>query len=332
MTKPLGYPVEPSWRLVLKDLGVEESVVLRRAGLPQDLLSRVGTIRRTGDYFRLWDALEAEVDDPLFPVRFNQVMRTEHFMPSLFAAMCSPDLLTAVNRIGRYKRLMSPQRMHVEVARNSVTVTKEWIETAVSPPVSLVVMELVFLLQLARMATREKIRPLRVAMPNPPKSASAYEECLGVPIRKGKQHLIRFSMADAVRPFLTANEAMWDTFEPELRRRLAELDDTAGIAERVRAALLEGLPSGRVSIDAVATALAMSKRTLQRRLRAESATFNGVLKGTREELARHYLTRTRVTSAEISFLLGFEEPNSFFRAFQSWTGKTPEQVRATALS
>jgi len=29
----------------------------------------------------------------------------------------------------------------------------------------------------------------------------------------------------------------------------------------------------------------------------------------------------------ISFLLGFEEPNWFFRAFHRWTGSTPEQAR-----
>jgi len=35
-----------------------------------------------------------------------------------------------------------------------------------------------------------------------------------------------------------------------------------------------------------------------------------------------------MSGAEISFLLGYEEPNSFFRAFHAWTGQTPEQARA----
>jgi len=35
-----------------------------------------------------------------------------------------------------------------------------------------------------------------------------------------------------------------------------------------------------------------------------------------------------MSGAEISFLLDYEDPNSSFRAFQSWTGETPEQVRA----
>ena len=34
-----------------------------------------------------------------------------------------------------------------------------------------------------------------------------------------------------------------------------------------------------------------------------------------------------MTGAEISVMLGYEDPNSFFRAFHAWTGETPEQAR-----
>jgi len=52
------------------------------------------------------------------------------------------------------------------------------------------------------------------------------------------------------------------------------------------------------------------------------------LNGTREELARHYPGTSNLPGAEIWFLLGFEDPNSVFRAFHGWTGETPEQARA----
>ncbi len=136
-----------------------------------------------------------------------------------------------------------------------------------------------------------------------------------------------FRTADAAMPFLTANAKMWEIFEPELRRRLAEIDDTASCTDRVRAALLELLPAGAGSIDAVAGKLGASPRTVQRLLKDEDVTFRAVLDRTREDLARHYLKSSRMSGAEISFLLGFEDPNSFFRAFHKWTGKTPEQVR-----
>ena len=120
---------------------------------------------------------------------------------------------------------------------------------------------------------------------------------------------------------------MWRVFEPDLRRRLGELEDTATTAERVQALLLELLPSSAATMELVAERLAMSKRTLQRRLEDEGRTFRALVNDTRERLARHYLTQTRMSGGEIAFLLGFEDPNSFYRAFHEWTGQTPDTVR-----
>ena len=136
------------------------------------------------------------------------------------------------------------------------------------------------------------------------------------------------SAEDAERPFLTANEQMWTFFEPELRRRLSELDEAATMSDRVSSVLLEMLPGGHSSIQEVSRQLRVSTRTLQRRLKGEGTNFQHILNQNRERLARHYLKNSSMSGAEISFLLGFDEPNSFFRAFQHWTGQTPERVRA----
>ena len=71
----------------------------------------------------------------------------------------------------------------------------------------------------------------------------------------------------------------------------------------------------------------MSKRTLQRRLGDEGQSFRQQLDRTREQLARHYLKQPGLSTSEIAFLLGFEDPNSFYRAFMAWTGQTPETLR-----
>lgn len=52
-------------------------------------------------------------------------------------------------------------------------------------------------------------------------------------------------------------------------------------AKRVRAALLEGLPSGLVTMEALARKLALSKRTLQHRIEAEDTSYQQVLQETR---------------------------------------------------
>ena len=125
---------------------------------------------------------------------------------------------------------------------------------------------------------------------------------------------------------------MWDTFEPELRRRLTRLDASAPLDERIRSVLLEGLPSGEASVDVTARRLGLSSRTLQRRLKQEGTSYKEVVRQTREKLARHYVTNTKLAYAEISFLIGFEEPGSFFRTIREWTGQTPESLRFSASS
>jgi AraC-like DNA-binding protein len=120
---------------------------------------------------------------------------------------------------------------------------------------------------------------------------------------------------------------MWEVFEPGLRQRLSALDEQASTSDRVRAVLLEMLPAGMSSIDAVAQRLALSKRSLQRHLGDESVSFQDVLNQVRQELAQHYLVNSNISPGEISWLLGFQESNSFVRAFRSWTGKTPSAYR-----
>lgn len=146
-------------------------------------------------------------------------------------------------------------------------------------------------------------------------------------MRRGAKHRLVFTAADAQLPFLNSNDALWRTFEPGLRVRLAKLDAEASTERRVRAALLEGLPSGRGSMDDVARTLGLSRRTLQRRMEAEGTRFQQVLQQTRTSLARHYLETTQLPAAEISFLLGFDEPNSFYRVYREWTGTTPGNAR-----
>ena len=327
MSDKREVPVERQWLILLKDLDIDPENVLRRAELSRDLLARESAQLTTAEYFRLWNALDAEADDPTLPIKLGQCVSAEAFHPSIFAAFCSPDLTVAVGRIAEYKRLVAPMRVVTEHRAEGFFVGIQWNDPDVDLPASLAATELVLLTQIARIATREPIRPLKVESPYAMEPSEAYEAFFGVRPRRGDEHGATFSEADARRPFLTASESMWTAFEPELRRRLNELEVSAPLAERVRSVLLEGLPSGETSIDVTARRLGLSGRTLQRSLKAEGASYKEIVRQTREKLARHYVTSTNLSYAEISFLIGFEEPSSFFRAFRGWTGESPESVR-----
>jgi AraC-like DNA-binding protein len=71
----------------------------------------------------------------------------------------------------------------------------------------------------------------------------------------------------------------------------------------------------------------MSARTLQRRLSDADLTFQQLVEDTRRELAHHYLKHSVMELNEAAFLLGYEDANSFFRAFHVWEGTSPGEWR-----
>lgn len=332
---PNDYAIWPGWRLLMQDAGLAASPVLRRAQLPGDLFSRQNVRLDPTSFFKLWKAIEAEAAaiNAEVPVALQiaKVMSSDWFDPELFAALCSSNMGGALDRIAKYVRLIAPMIIRIDRAVQHTTVSIDFLDHTLPPPDVFLAFKLVFFVQLARLATRSPVRPLRVSWPLATSSLNdstpAYQAYFGVPVTDAPIATLVFSAEDIERPFLTENHKMWLFFEPSLRQRLADLDRTASMAERVRGTLLEALPAGEVSMQVISRKLAVSVRTLQRRLQDEGTSFQQTLDTLRESLAYHYLRNTTMSSAEISFLLGFDDSNSFARAFHSWTGTNPQKVR-----
>lgn len=324
-----GFHVGPGWVVLLTDLGVDPSVVLREASLPADLFTSRRSLD-TATYFRLWEAIESVAGDPALPLRMAEVVSAEAFDPAIFAAMCSRDLNTALARIARYKKLICPMELTVVVGPKETRLEVRWLDRSRSPSGLMVAAELVFFVSLARMGTRQEVRPVAVGSPFPLRPARDYEEWFGVSPVESEVPFVCFASRDGSRPFVTANEAVWESLEPELGRRLALLEGRNATRDRAKAVLVETLPAGESSLAGVADRLAMSPRTLQRRLGEEGVAFRDLVSEIRRSLADHYLETSDLSSAEIAFLLGYEEPTSFYRAYRGWTGRTPEASRKSA--
>jgi AraC-like DNA-binding protein len=320
------FVVDMGWQFILEAIGLAPGDVLRHAGLPGDLFTLQKPELTIDEYFRLWDSIEILLDDPLFPLKLAQSVSAEAFSPPLFSALCSPNLRIALQRLAQYKPLIGPLTLDLEES-DQMTVARYGNLEGYTLPVATAATELVFLVHLARLATHRRIEPVSVQLVRPPDDLAPYKEFFGVEVTGGNSNAVAFRQEDCVRPFVTVNEAMFSVFEPVLGARLEELQAGADFRDRVRACLLEALPSGQTSMVDIAERLAVSTRTLQRRLSEAGGSFQDELNTTREKLARHYLATTEYTSAEIAFLLGYTDPSSFIRAFHSWTGRTPQAVR-----
>ena len=107
-------------------------------------------------------------------------------------------------------------------------------------------------------------------------------------------------------------------------RSLYQQDDIAGELKRKLADLMA---RGEANADAAGRALKLSRRTLQRRLKAEKTSFQKVLQEVRAELAVNYLRDTRLKSLEVAMLLGYSSISSFTTAFKSWYDMPPAAYR-----
>ena len=118
------FAVPSGIRALLLDLGVSPANVLRRASLPTDLLAHKPVTLSAAQYFALFEAVEAEAEDPNLPISIGKAISVEVFDPPLFAALCSPNLMVAAQRVATYKRLMGPLRMTVEHAPVGTTLNR----------------------------------------------------------------------------------------------------------------------------------------------------------------------------------------------------------------
>ena len=235
MARNRTFSLNLRWRALLKDAGMEPEHLLRQAGLPDDTFSDINRGLTTDEYLRFWRVLEKESDDQAFPLPFVERVSAEVFDPPLFAALCSTHMMQAVQRLAKYKLLIAPMVLETMVVQNgTLTVSPRWLG-ATEIPASLEVAELAFLLRLNRLATREPVQAVKVTLSQPltRQQTHHFSAFFGTTIQHGKRATISFAAADALRPFLTVNEGMWQVFEPELQRRLSQLSDQASTAERV---------------------------------------------------------------------------------------------------
>lgn len=103
------------------------------------------------------------------------------------------------------------------------------------------------------------------------------------------------------------------------------------VARAVREMLGQSLEAAP-GFDAVAHALHLSPRSLHRRLAEEGTSFRAIREALRRERALERLEESRASVADIAGELGYSEPSAFFRAFRSWTGRSPSAHRKAAAA
>lgn len=327
MQQQTRYIVDKNMRFMFALLKLNEIEVLQQADLPIDLLNKSTVTLSVDEYHRLWSAIvESNKDGEPIPLVIERLPVFGMVSVPIMAALYSSCFRVFVQRMSEYKPLIGPLLFDVQVTDAELALTIKHVDQDKPVHPLIVVIEMMFMVKLMRESTGVNVIPISVSQVETT-TDDRYEQYLGIVPEVGSENTIRFAREDVERPFLLADEAIWQQFEPELRTRLNELEVDASYAAKVRSVLVELLPLGDCSIEKVAEKFCVSPRTLQRKLKNEDTNYQQQLNHCRELLAKHYLKETQTTITEIAFLLGFEDPSSFSRAFHTWTGQSPDSYR-----
>ena len=322
------YVLDGQYGKYLEMIGVRVGEALKESGVHEDLFSHQKPMLDEAAYYRFMDAVGKQITDPKLPIAIASAENIESFSPPIFAAYCSKNGRICIERLSQYKRIIAPMRYEVAEEDGVIKLFIEASNDELIMPKFLVESEMVFIINIIRKATKSDIIPISLLMKDPIEDTE-FKEFIGCEINKSENNAIVFSANDLEKPFVSFNEGMWNFFEPELQKRLYEMEKDDSFSAKVRSALTELLPGGSGTVEDVAEKLGVSKRTLQRKLTDENTSFQKQLNGVRELLAKNYIRNTDMSSDDIAFLLGYQELNSFLRAFNTWTGMSVSEFRTS---
>ncbi|WP_339488919.1 AraC family transcriptional regulator [Pseudomonas sp. EL_65y_Pfl2_R95] len=130
-------------------------------------------------------------------------------------------------------------------------------------------------------------------------------------------------------PLSQADVQVRSMFDAYADRLLTEIKQGNSVLDQTRLQLVKQLSQGTPELAQIADQLAMSPRTLQRRLSDAGLSFNQLLEQTRKHMVLQYLADPALELSEIAYLVGFSEAGSLARAFRRWTGQSPHEYRAS---
>ena len=275
---------------------------------------------------------EKQCGDEAFGLRSASVYLPSQLGALGYAWQASLTLRKAFMRLERFVRVVNDKaRVHIEDRGDCMVVT---LKVGVDSKCEFARDDgaLALITRMCRLIIGDDFRLQAVDFRHAePKDIKPYFEFFGCQLnfdQADNQLHIPLSFVDET--LVGANPELALLNDKVVTRRLARIDRD-DIVARVQATLVDLLPHGNISDDAVADALHMSVRTMHRKLTEENNNFRTLLVEMRRGLAEQYIMDNSLTLTEISLLLGFSEPSSFSRAFKSWTGTAPSEARQARL-
>jgi AraC-like DNA-binding protein len=310
-----------------ESLGLERARLVAAVGASEEQLASTEERLSYDSLRRVWELLVAERGHLPLGLHLAAHAEPTHFGLVGYVAVNSPDLRTALTRYCRAVVLLDPRTEWLITGTPTGGRLEmrldAWGKELRHPAEGL----LAAMVGNGRLLSGTHWNPRRVRFAHPRHAASdEVEAFFGVPIEyESGAYVMEVEEAVLRLPLAHADLALGNLLHARVEAALAEVhtQPQRSWRERVTDILASQPRTGELGPDGVATRLAVSERTLQRRLREEGVTFAELEDSVRRERAFHLLRDGQLALFEIAFLLGFSDPSAFSRAFRRWSGMAP---------
>lgn len=322
---------------LVRELGGDPEVFLRRYGIPAEVLDSEDGLLPITEHDLMLDAAASELRCPDLGLRLAERQDLSILGPLARAIATSETPTEALACASRFLFVHSPA-LHIGLAPDpngvrgvvALTYRKDLSESSYSPQAIELGVGLFFRVALGLLNLQGPFTGLRsVDFPHQPLLAvRRYTEFFGV-------ESVRFGSSVAA---LRVDRRMLDEHfagaDPVVRRvAVQELarDHRAPatlVTAAVRVAVAQRLGTAPISLAETARTMGLQPRTLQRRLVAEGTGFEEILDSVRREAAHRHVTHGDLPFSQVTTLVGFSEQSALTHAVRRWFGVSPRELRA----
>jgi AraC-like DNA-binding protein len=326
----------------LRKRHVEIAPLLRRAGLSEhDLALAENDGNPTGHRIsavaqvKFLDYAAEAMNDSAFGLHLGEQTDPRDAGIYFYVVSAAKDIDEALALYARYFRIVNEGvRLKLTRKQNGVALEVEFAGLPRHLARQTAEFGMAALLKGLRVIAGRNIHPTQVSFAHQRSSGvREFGRFYGCPVEFGaSSDLFEFSNDALAIPLLTGDPKLLTALEPFCNMAANERNTAAGtLRAAVENEVEKLLPHGKAKAQTVAKALALSRRTLARRLAEEGATYGEVVDDLRRTLAHQYLKEPSISFSQMAWLLGYEGSTSFYHAFRRWTGQSPSAVRNQKL-
>ena len=314
---------------LVRELGGDLERLVLDAGLPAETFHQPDVPVALASAVRFFTLAAAELDCPNFGLRLAQRQDLSVLGPLYLMMLTTATIGDALLMLSQYLRLHS---MGLLLAANSVSdgllLEYDFSFSSNSDDKHGIELGLGLVCNFIRTRMRQDWHPVYAQFRHArPKDMALHQRIFGSNILFDQEcNAICIDPAALVTPIHPAGHEARSVAIRMIRR--LDSFETQSILPRTEGILLNNLSPGySCSIEHVAAEIGLSKRTLQRTLAEAGTSFEALRSKVRDGLARKYLLQSKMSVAEIAYVLGFSQPSALTRAFRKWHGATPLAYR-----